>query len=307
MNWTISPERLARGLYWQEAWKLVEGCTHVSAGCDRCWSAKETKARAAHPNAKISIPKQGLVKGMSFNGKIRLREDNLDKPLRRKKPTVYAIWNDLFHEDVPDDFIDSVFGRMSLCPQHVFLVLTKRAKRMSKYLSDNEDSPNYRWPKIEVSARKFWFNKTRQIIKGKILIGPLPNIIVGGSVEDQKTADERIPILLQTPAAKRFVSYEPTLGLVDFKEIKTILTESPLSYDQIDSLDHDEAAEYRAAGYPDSNALDWIIMGGETGPGARPMNLDWARKTRDDCKAAGVPFFFKSGLLDGKEWKELPR
>lgn len=265
-SWPVSPERMARGLYWHEAWKLVEGCTHVSAGCDRCWSAKETHARAAHPNVKISVPKQGLVEGGHFNGKIRLRKDNLDKPLRRRKPTVYAIWNDLFHEDVPKSFIVATFSAAINSNIHKYLFLTKRPERLNEVIA----------------------------IAGECGALPIPlplHLWLGVSVEDQKTADERIPLLLQTPAAKRFVSYEPALGLVDFSAYlpQTVLP------------DQDDGTGYMTTG------LNWIIMGGENGKGARPMNPDWARKTRDDCKAAGVPFFFKNGVLDGVEHKEVLR
>ena len=265
----VSPERIARGLYWEHAWKIVEGCTHVSTGCDRCWSARETHARAAHPNVKISSPKQGLVEGGHFNGKIRLREDNLDKPLHRKKPTVYAVWNDLFHEDVPEVFIDKVLDTIASCPQHIFIILTKRPKNLIDKLFGGytlKHSGDY----------------------------PLKNCWFGVSVEDQKTADERIPYLFDknfTWHNNKFVSYEPALAPIDFRQFLP----------RAMPPDHDGGTGYMTSG------LDWIVMGGENGKGARPMSPDWARKTRDDCKAVGVPFFFKGGLLDGKEHKEMPR
>lgn len=299
-GWPVDSDRIARGLYWQEAWKLVEGCTHVSAGCNNCWSAAETRVRANHPNAKIATPKQGLIDGKHFNGSVRLREDNIDKPLRQRKPTVYAVWNDLFHNGVPFAFVDRVVETMRQTPWHLFLVLTKRPIFMRDYFEQK---------------------------------GEVKNCWLGVSVEDQKTADERIPLLLQTPAAKRFVSYEPALGAVDFMQ----WLPGP--------RDRWEAEAYAMGCTRSGVFLDWLVMGFESGHGARSGHPDWVRKTRDDCKAAGVPFFFKSWgewapdclcrkkrahksiprpvgkigamfrcgkkaagcLLDGKEYKEMPR
>lgn len=136
---TIS-ERRATGLYWDRALKLVEGCTKVSPGCDNCWSETETAMRRGHPRDAISMRAAAVVDitscGMAFNGEILLREDNIDLPLRVKKPTVWATWNDLYHPDVPDSFRDRAYAVMALCPQHTFLVLTKQAQRMAEYWAD---------------------------------------------------------------------------------------------------------------------------------------------------------------------------
>lgn len=119
-------------MYWGRAWSLVSGCTHVSPGCDNCWSAKETHMRANNPNEKVKARNEGLTEKGCFNGHIRLNHEFLDLPLRVKKPTIWAVWNDMFHEDVPEKFIIDAFSVMAETSHHTFMVLTKRPERMKE-------------------------------------------------------------------------------------------------------------------------------------------------------------------------------
>lgn len=263
-----NPERIAKGLYWDRAWTLVRGCTPVSEGCDNCWSAKETHMRQNNPNLKIQLSNMGLTESGKFNGKIRTVEANLDLLSRTKNPKVWAVWNDLFHEDVSFDFVCDVLARVEFSPQHTVLVLTKRPERMLEFFQTWE---NRRWP--------------------------LPNLWLGVTAENQACADERIPILLQIPAAVRFVSVEPMLGAVDLNERELLI-------------------DKRRFKYTIGNYLDWVICGGETGPGARSMQIEWVQNLKDQCVVAGVPFFLKQmhmggkmvkmPELDGMVWDEMP-
>jgi protein gp37 len=232
-------------------------------------------------------------------------DDVLFAPLRRKKPTTYFVnsMGDLFHEDVPDEWIDRVFAVMALCPQHTFQCLTKRAARMRDYFSPG--------------TRDAVMDSARDILRQRHEIDiralswdcpawPLLNVWLGVSTERQQEADERIMPLLDTPAAVRFISAEPLLGPIDLTRL-CILPQKPGSVRAGIHLNAMEGrycesgvaytGDWDVNGPPapvsEWRKLDWVIVGGESGPGARPMHPAWARSLRDQCGAAGVPYFFK--------------
>ena len=170
---------------WTEhTWNPMSGCTKISDGCKNCYAEKMANRLKAMG-----------VKGYENGFAVTLHPEKLREPLERKKPTMYFVCSmgDLFHEDVPFDYIDQIFSTMVLCPQHTFQVLTKRPDRMKKYLEDED--------------RKFL-----DIAGKNSCVYPLPNVWLGVTAENQEQADKRIPILLDTPAAVRFVSIEPMLG-----------------------------------------------------------------------------------------------
>ncbi|WP_025997014.1 DUF5131 family protein [Mycobacteroides abscessus] len=243
---------------WTDAtWSPVTGCTRVSDGCLNCYIERSTPIRVA---------------GRKFDGEgigsslaVQLHPNRLDWPLRKRdgKKIFVCSQADLFHSDVPDEYIAKVFAVMALAPQHTFQVLTKRHGRMRSLLSSHAF-----WGRVGVAGldRDVWLPQSGVSLDQHYL----PNVWLGVSAEDQQRADLRIPALLDTPAAVRFVSAEPLLGPID-------LHGDPIAKDSVFWIGH----------------LDWVIVGGESGPGARPMHPDWARSVRDQCVAAGVPFLFK--------------
>ncbi len=237
--------------WWDKSITLVEGCSPVSTGCEHCWSAG-----MAHRFRRSLTTTKG-----AFNGKIICREDRLGEILKRKKPTRWTIWNDLFHPGVPFEFIDKVFDTMLSCRQHTFQLLTKRPERALEYYDGVQSDSNIMGEPAMIDS-----------------IGA-NHIHLGVTVCNQKEADEKIPILLQIPAAKRFLSIEPMLGVIDLSAI----SKPEQGCVKANVLDR----------HGKHCGLDWVIVGGESGPGARPMHPDWARGIRDQCQAAGVPFFFK--------------
>jgi protein gp37 len=250
---TWNPIRTADGGY---------HCTKVSEGCQHCYAERMNK-RFGNGKPFDDTPTEFV-----------LNQKQLEKPLHWKKPRRIFVQSmgDLFHEDVPFCFIEEIFCAMEEADWHVFMVLTKRPERMFSFIDwylrrSSDDSVGFQHKLPE-------------------------HIWLGVTAENQQAADERIPILLQTPAATvRFVSVEPMLGTVDLTQIDiggnvwiNSLTGDCKSY-------HPYGGMWKIT--ESKNKLDWVICGGETGPGARPMHPDWVRDLRDQCVRTGVPFFFK--------------
>lgn len=254
--------RIDKGMYWDRAWSLVEGCSRVSSGCDNCWAAAQTHIRLHQKNPKIAARYAGLTaKNGKFNGKIRLMEDALDLPLRVKKPTRWAVWNDLFHKDVPAEFIGDALRVMAAANQHTFLVLTKRDRRMREEMECQADV--YRVNK--------WFNrKTHTLIPW-----PLPNVWFGVTVEGPEQL-HRIDILRQIPAAVRWVSFEP------------LLSATPHMVWGGDPGIHVDPG------------IHWVVIGCESGAKRRPCDIQWVRTLAWDCQMAGVRVFIKQLSINGK-------
>lgn len=306
---------------WTDAtWNPVTGCTPISAGCKNCYArrfANRLRGRAGYPADEPF--------------RVTLHPERLGEPFHWRKPRRIFVssMGDLFHEKVPFEFVDSVFARVASSGTHAFQVLTKRPKRMleqfqrisagapaaaARYARDirqhfdrykREFLEGYSLPSPPTAELRFLYDSaarqeghgtSRQESQGISLehgfsggeyhwrSWPLDNLWLGVTAENQTTADERIPLLLQTPAAVRFVSLEPLLGSVQLPA--RAMNPKGLC---------GERAQYD---WEDGTRIDWVIVGGETGPGARPMDPDWARAIRDDCATAGVPFFMKQ--MSGK-------
>jgi protein gp37 len=231
-------------------------CVKCSPGCANCY--------AEGINLRLGNGREYLHRNVDD---IEFRLVNLEDPLKWRKPCMVFVnsMTDLFLEHIPDEMIDQVFAIMALAPQHTFQVLTKRAKRMEDYFATT-NSPGYeRRDKIDNQAGEFGACHCNLDAPNR---WPLPNVWLGVSVEDQIRADERIPLLLQTPAKIRFLSCEPLLGPIN--------------------LDRD-----LPSGVCTWSGVDWVIIGGESGPKARPCNIEWVSDIVDDCEAAGVPVFVK--------------
>ena len=307
---------------WTDAtWSPVLGCSPASAGCAACYATRTVWRMAHNPNRKIAEARAGLVEKTSagvlrWTGAVRCLPDQLEVPLRWKEPRRIFVANqsDLFHEAVPDDFIAQVFAVMALAPRHTFQVLTKRAARMAELLRsedfwslvgswsdlmlEDEESPvgpGRGWNGLERRS-----DDARALAQAPTADEPLENAWLGVSVEDQRAADERIPHLMQTPAALRFVSAEPLLGPVDLRHLYGHVKLGECVDLCVDALAGKHAAAWAGRGtIPDrplprgAEKLDWVIVGGESGPSARPCDVAWVRSLVEQCRAAGVPAFVK--------------
>ena len=290
------------GIEWTEAtWNPIAGCSIISPGCTNCYAMK-TAARLEKMGGKTAEKYQGLTTqtkaGPVWNNTVRLDPNSLDKPRQWQRPRRIFVnsMSDLFHEKIPDAWIDQIFARMALTPHHTYQILTKRADRMREYLTAHTGA----WDIGHAAGRIAEAIQTLRTDKSPV--GPVPhlrpgvpwwplsNVWLGVSVEDQTRANERIPDLLATPAAIRFVSAEPLLGPVQFSHMDVENT-APTGFYVINALTGRNSDMGRPC--PDVPRLDWVICGGESGPAARPMHPDWARSLRDQCAAAGVAFFMK--------------
>lgn len=279
---------IEHGRYWDRPWGLVSSCTRCSTGCQNCWA--------------LAMEKR-FHKGIE--GKVEIHPERLDIPLKVKKPTIFSIWNDLFHEAVSNIFRDLSYIKMLSLYRHTFLVLTKRPHIMAKYLLS------------EIPYIKDNGTPEPDLFK---------NVWHGLTICNQQEADEKIPIFLQVPG-KKFLNVEPMLGPINLG-----WKADDCGHNGLRILKFADNARWRC-GYshndlgPVSHAGRWrrwevtgnhlpeinaVILGGETGPGARPVQLDWIRSVRDQCEAAGVPFFLKhidkkhGRILDGRTHDELP-
>jgi protein gp37 len=247
----------------QSTWNVVSGCTRVSEGCDHCYIERTPPFRMA--GRRFDKPGVGGTTG------VVLHPDRLTQPLRWRKPRMVFVnsLSDLFHDDIPDDYIARVFAVMAATPRHTYQILTKRPARMRSLLAGAAVN-GFQSAMAEAMLR--------DTPKRGAVVWPLPNVWLGVSVENQKWANVRVPLLTQTPAAIGFLSCEPLLGEIDLRAA---------------------VGHYRRI-----TGIDWVIVGGESGAGARRMDPEWAVDLRDQCRSAGVAYWFKqTGAVLARDWR----
>lgn len=302
------------GILWTDAtWNVVIGCDKVSPGCFSCYAIRTAHRMAANPNPKIAAAYSGVEAGGEWTGQINLIEERLEQPLRWAKPRKIFVnaQSDLYHRGVDRFFLARVFAVMAVTPRHTYQILTKRPGRMHSLMR------NIRFQEMvsrEVDSFPAWQRPETRVP------WPLPNVWQGVSVEDQRSAEIRIPVLRATPAAVRFLSCEPLLAPVDLlpwlKRVQVPACDQCHVPGPMDWQNGHLWGRCRCACHPPIPGLDWVIVGGESGPNARPMAAEWVRALRDQCAAAGTPFLFKQwgGLtsnaggreLDGRTWDQYP-
>lgn len=280
-------DQRAGGISWTDAtWNPIRGCSIVSEGCRNCYAMK-----FAHRFSKKGKPFDGLTKlgksGPTWTGDVRFVGDMLALPLRWRKPQRIFVnsMSDLFHEDLDPLDVARIFAVMARSPRHTFQILTKRPAVMRSLFAD----PLFVAEVRGIASATSLLSK-KPLVRTDEIVWPLQNVYLGVSVEHQKAADERIPDLLATPAAVRWLSIEPLLGPVDISQWTDSLRRLDRVYrqqvangmfnsDQVDSLREP--------------VPDWIVCGGESGPGARAMAIPWATQLREQCVKSDVPFFMK--------------
>lgn len=295
-------------------WNPIRGCTRVSPGCGGpgphggCY-AEAIAARFSDPGQPFHGYAKRTVKGPRWTGRVDLIDERLTRPMRWRRPAkIFASsTSDIFHESLSSSDIDRLFAVMALCPHHTFQVLTKRSARMRAYLADRarrffvcDEILALRGRATDNAIDKAIWDLTRR--EGALQNRwPLANVWLGVSVEDQQRGFDRIPDLLATPAAVRWISAEPLLGPLNLRCLEGSIDNAFDGY-AFDALAGAGVSysDTRATVAFDTPKLDWIVTGGESGPGARPMHPDWARSLRDQCRATGVPFFFKQW----GEWRD---
>jgi protein gp37 len=285
--------------YVNETWNPITGCHHVSPGCDHCYAEQMAAriVRMSPNNTKYCF----VISDGKWNSTVYSKESCFDIPYKWKKPRRIFVCSmgDLFANNVPSEWIDHVMSVIADLPQHTFLVLTKRPARMLDYFSDT--TLIKRWS----ANRKFNFEMS----------WPLKNLWLGVTAENQEMANFRVPLLLHTPAAKRYVSYEPALGPVDFTKLPiltgtgTIIVNSMSGFEYYTDIDTSRYDTY-------CKMLDWIICGAESGSQRRVMDIQWARSVKNQCESVGTPFYFKQKfigrkkielpILDGKIYDQIP-
>lgn len=276
-------------------WNPIIGCRKISAGCEKCYA--ETMARRLNAMGVTGYEK--VIGSNGWTGSVTLVDRKIQEPMKRKKPATIFVcsMSDLFCEGVPDEWLYYVWAVMALCPQHTFVVCTKRAERMKKFTRLLHSESGSRAFTGTVSAlpessvrptRNLTFQTLHSVAMWLRKGSPLQNVVGMVTVENQQAAHERVPGLLNSSFLERWVSIEPMLGPVDL----TGYMPKPESL---------------------SPRIDGVIVGGETGPNARPMDPDWVRRIRDQCEAACVAFHFKqwgggdkSRALDGCIHNDLP-
>lgn len=280
-----------------QTWNLVVGCTPVSAGCANCYAARFA--------SRFSAVWPGVSARGKWTRKVLLRPDTLDVPLHWRKPRRVFVcsMSDLFHPDVPFGYIDRVYAVMALCPQHTFQVLTKRPERMAEYLAGSgaiDDSGRSermpRWYRHvtewldEGASGRLGRNWDRcHEAAGRLDGGPLHNVWHGTSAEDQETLEARIGHLRRCPG-RRFLSLEPLLGQIRFDVVPGNSFPGCTRHDCLNGRLHhdDDGGKWTTAA-----RIDWLIIGGESGPGARPCDVAWIRDLVRQGQAANVPVFVK--------------